>query len=99
MDTTLPSLFLLQTTHLIVNNVEKAQDSYKSRMAQKWKVPVLSVDYISKCVEAGKLLEADPFVVVGRTASEEFRSGKIVGERVDISLEIIVYSSRQQETV
>ena len=63
-----------------MNNVEKAQDSYKSRMAQKWKVPVLSVDFISKCVEAGRLLEVDPYVVVGRTASEEFSSGKIVGE-------------------
>jgi hypothetical protein len=49
-------------------------------MAQKWKVPVLSVDYICKCEEAGKLLEVDPYVVVGRTASEEFSSGKIVGE-------------------
>ena len=63
-----------------MNNVEMAQDSYKSRMAQKWKVPVLSVDFISKCVEAGRLLEVDPYVVVGRTASEEFSSGKIVGE-------------------
>ena len=60
--------------------MEKAQDSYKSRMAQKWKVPVLSVEYITKCVEAGKLLEVDPYVVVGKTASEEFSSGKIVGK-------------------
>ena len=77
----------MQTTHLVVNNAEKAQDSYKSRMAQKWKVPVLCVDFIHKCVEAGKLLEVDPYVVVGRTTAEEFGSGKIVGKERALGLE------------
>lgn len=72
-------LFFLQTTHLVVNDAEKAQDSYKSRMAQKWGIPVISTEFIHKCVEAGKLVEADPFVVVGKTATEEFDNGKIVG--------------------
>ena len=69
----------LQVTHLVVNNVEKAQDSYKSRMAVKWGIPVVSSDFIPACLEAGTLLEADKFVVVGKTASEELSSGKIVG--------------------
>lgn len=64
----------------MVNNVEKAQDSYKSRIAQKWGVPVVSVDFVSACVEAEKLLEVDAYVVVGKTAAEEFSSGKIMGE-------------------
>ena len=70
----------MQTTHLVVNNVEKAQDSYKSRMARKWGVPVVSVDFIHQCVETGKLLEADAYIVVGKTAAMEFSTGKIVGE-------------------
>ena len=59
--------------------MEKAQDSYKSRMAQKWGIPVVSLDFVDSCLEAGKLLDADKFIVVGRTAAEEFSSGKIVG--------------------
>lgn len=72
-------MYIVKVTHLVVNNVEKAQDSYKSRMAQKWGVPVVNTDFIHKCIEAGKLLEADPFVVVGKTATKEFDTGKIVG--------------------
>ena len=63
-----------------MNNVEKAKDSYKSRMALKWGIPVVSVDFIHKCVEEEKLLETDPFVVVGKTAAKEFGTGKIIGE-------------------
>ena len=33
-----------------------------------------------RCIEEGRLLEADQFVVVGKTAAEEFSTGKIVGE-------------------
>ena len=59
--------------------MEKAQDSYKSRMAQKWGIPVVSMEFVDKCIEAGKLLEADQFIVVGKTAAQEFSTGKIVG--------------------
>lgn len=59
--------------------MEKAQDSYKSRMAQKWGIPVVSLDFVYKSVDAGKLLEADRFIVVGKTAAEEFSAGKIIG--------------------
>lgn len=77
---TLTSWSCLQTTHLVVNNAEKAQDSYKSRIAQKWGVPVVSVDFIHACVDRGKLLEVDPYLVVGKTAAQEFSSGKIIGK-------------------
>ena len=33
-----------------------------------------------RCVSEGRLLDADQFVVVGKTAAEEFSTGKIVGE-------------------
>ena len=69
----------MKTTHLIVNNVEKAQDSYKSRMAQNWGIPVISMSFVDSCLQAGKLLEADEFVVAGKTAAEEFSTGKIIG--------------------
>lgn len=35
---------------------------------------------VCRCVEEGKLLEVDQFVVVGKTAAEQFSTGKIVGE-------------------
>ncbi|XP_019851276.1 PREDICTED: uncharacterized protein LOC100633591 isoform X2 [Amphimedon queenslandica] len=74
-----------KTTHLVVNNVEKAQDSYKSRMAQKWGIPVVSIKFIEDCIENGKLLEPDQFVVAGKTPSEELSSGKIVASMEDKS--------------
>ena len=49
-------------------------------MAQKWGVPVVSVSFIDACLEASKLLESDKYVVAGRTASEEFSTGKIIGK-------------------
>ena len=78
--------------------MEKAQDSYKSRMAQKWGIPVVAMDFIHKCVEAGMLLEADPFVVAGKTATGEFDTGKIVGmccccvKELIMSMSVVVVS-------
>lgn len=77
----------LQTSYLVVNNAEKAQDSYKSRMAQKWGIPVVSTSFIEDSVAAGKLLEADNFTVAGKTASEQLSVGKIVGELIRIENE------------
>ena len=72
----------IQTTYLVVNNAEKAQDSYKSRMAGKWGIPVVSTQFIAECLSAGRLLEADQFLVVGKTAAEQFSTGKIIGTKV-----------------
>ena len=49
-------------------------------MAQKWGIPVVSIKFIEDCIENGKLLEPDQFVVAGKTPSEELSSGKIVGK-------------------
>lgn len=49
-------------------------------MAQKWCIPVVSTSFIEACVDAGKLVQADDFVVAGKTASQELSSGKIVGK-------------------
>ncbi|XP_064404134.1 protein mono-ADP-ribosyltransferase PARP4-like isoform X3 [Halichondria panicea] len=72
-----------KTTYLVVNNAEKAQDSYKSRMATKWGIPVVSLAFVAECLSAGKLLEADKFLVVGKTAAEEFSTGKIIASMKD----------------
>ena len=49
-------------------------------MAQKWGIPVVGLEFVDKCLEGGKLLEADPFVVAGKTAAQQFSTGMVVGE-------------------
>ena len=49
-------------------------------MAQKWGIPVVDVSFIDACIEANKLLEPDQFIVAGKTAGEEFSTGKIIGK-------------------
>ena len=49
-------------------------------MAQKWDIPIVSMDFIDSCLKAGRMLDADKFIVVGKTAAEEFKTGKIVGK-------------------
>ena len=39
-----------------------------------------NLQYVYRCVEEGRLLETDQFVVAGKTAAQQFSSGKIVGE-------------------
>ena len=48
-------------------------------MAQKWGIPVVNVSFIDACIDIERLLEPDKFVVAGKTASEEFSTGKILG--------------------
>jgi poly [ADP-ribose] polymerase len=50
-------------------------------MAGKYGVPVVSLKFLEECCKAEKLLDPDPFVVIGKTASQEFSSGKIVAPR------------------
>ena len=75
---------------MVVNNAEKAQDSYKSRMAQKWGIPVVDVSFIDACIEANKLLEPDQYIVVGKTAGEEFSTGKIIGKGAILTCSALV---------
>ena len=49
-------------------------------MAQKWGIPVVSTTFIEACIESCRLVEADGFVVAGKTASQELSSGKIIGK-------------------
>ena len=53
--------------------------------------PSLTTHPSHRCVEEGKLLESDQFVVVGKTAAEQFSSGKVVGESCTLPLAVAVY--------
>ena len=68
-----------------MSNAEKSKESHKVRMAAKFGIPVVSVDFLAQCVDKGKLLEADSFVVAGKTAADEFKTGKIVGEDLHVT--------------
>ena len=71
-----------QTTHLVVNNAEKSSESYKGRMAQKYGIPIVSTSFVDDSIEKGELLEPDDFLVVGKTAAEQFQTGKIIGNAI-----------------
>ena len=63
----------------MVNNAEKSADSYKGRMAQKYGIPIVSTSFVDVSVERGELVEPDDFLAVGKTAAEQFHTGKIIG--------------------
>jgi len=64
----------------VVNNAEKSAESYKGHMAQKYGIPIVSTSFVDDSVERGELLEPDDFLVVGKTATEQFQTGKIIGK-------------------
>ncbi|XP_038059035.1 uncharacterized protein LOC119730290 isoform X2 [Patiria miniata] len=70
-----------KTTYLVASNGPKTADSYKGRTAQKQGVPIVSVSFIERCVEEGKLLDHDDFLLVGKTTSMQFSSGKITSTK------------------
>ncbi|XP_065907785.1 protein mono-ADP-ribosyltransferase PARP4-like isoform X2 [Dysidea avara] len=72
-----------KTTHLVVNNAEKSAESYKGRMAQKYGIPIVSTSFVDDSIERGELLEPDDFLVVGKTAAEQFQTGKIIASQQD----------------
>ncbi|XP_063404518.1 protein mono-ADP-ribosyltransferase PARP4-like [Mytilus trossulus] len=66
-----------KSTHVVCNDPEKADISYKCKMATKYGLPVVSLDYILDCVDQGRLLNTDNYILVGKTKSQEFSSGKV----------------------
>ena len=66
-------------SYLVVSNAKKSQDSHKVRMAKRFGIPVVSLAFLDKCVESKEVVDADEFVVAGKTAAAEFKSGRIVG--------------------
>ncbi|CAG2243592.1 PARP2_3_4 [Mytilus edulis] len=70
-----------KSTHVVCNDPEKADISYKCKMATKYGLPVVSLDYIHDCVDQGRLLNTDNYILVGKTKSQEFSSGKILSTK------------------
>lgn len=71
---------VFQSTHVVCNDPEKADISYKCQMAAKFGLPVVSIQWINQCVEKGTLLDTDDFLVVGKSRSERLKEGKISGK-------------------
>ncbi|XP_056015621.1 uncharacterized protein LOC125677683 isoform X3 [Ostrea edulis] len=67
-----------KSTHVVLNDAEKADISYKCKMATKFRIPVVSLDFIFDCVSQGKQLNTDDYLLVGKTKAEEFSTGRIV---------------------
>ena len=63
----------------MVNNADKSAESYKGRMAQKYGIPIVSTSFVDVSVERGELVEPDDYLAVGKTAAEQFQTGKIIG--------------------
>ncbi|XP_060597096.1 uncharacterized protein LOC132751015 isoform X2 [Ruditapes philippinarum] len=66
-----------KSTHVVCNDAEKAEFSYKCKTAAKYGIPVVSVPWINKSIEAGHLLNTDDFLVMGISKSEALKEGKI----------------------
>ncbi|XP_070191086.1 protein mono-ADP-ribosyltransferase PARP4-like [Littorina saxatilis] len=62
---------------VVASDPEKCDISSKCRMAVKYGLPVVSLDYIWDCVRASKRLPIDQYTIGGKTKSLDFRSGKI----------------------
>ena len=79
-------LYFTQTTHLVVNNADKSAESYKGRMAQKYGIPIVSTSFVDVSVERGELVEPDNYLAVGKTAAEQFQTGKIIGTAICLAI-------------
>ena len=72
--------FNVQSTHVVCDNPEKADTSYKCRMAMKYGIPVVSPRYLQHSVDTGVLQKTDDFIMAGKSKSETLREGKITGK-------------------
>ena len=92
-------LLTAQTKFMLMNSAEKAQDSYKAKTALKKGVPIIGLDYLDACIEAGKLLDTDKYLLTGSTASSSFGSGKIVASGIDKQLTVKKSGKPKQPSV
>ncbi|KAL3871218.1 hypothetical protein ACJMK2_039226 [Sinanodonta woodiana] len=70
-----------KTTHIVCSDPEKADTSYKCKMATKYGIPIICVDYVRNCVDKGRLLNTDGYLLMGKTKAEELKLGKISASR------------------
>ena len=85
-------VFFTQTTYLVVNNADKSAESYKGRMAHKYGIPIVSMSFVDVSLERGELVEPDDYLAVGKTAGEQFQTGKIISTVICLAmLYVIMY--------
>ena len=92
-------LITAQTKFMLMNNAEKAQDSYKAKTALKKGIPIVGIGYLDACIEAQKLLDPDKYLITGSTASSSFGEGKILASGVDKQLTLKKLGKPKQASV
>ena len=92
-------LITAQTKFMLMNNAEKAQDSYKAQTALKKGIPIVGIGYLDACIEAQKLLDPDKYLISGNTAASSFGAGKILASGVDKQLTIKKLGKPKQASV
>ena len=76
---------------LVTNNdTDRAQDSFKCRTALKYKIPVVSFDFLYECVKECCWVDPEPFFVVGETRSQLLHRGLISSSSTSKFVVIIV---------
>ncbi|KAK3773376.1 hypothetical protein RRG08_023253 [Elysia crispata] len=77
------SYIVTKKCHIVItSDPEKCDISSKCRMALKYGLPVLKLDYIWDCLAVCKLQPYDAYVVGGKATSLDFKSGKISAGKV-----------------
>jgi len=78
---------------LVANNdYNKAQDSFKCRTAIKYKIPVVSFDFLHACVKEERWVDPEPFYVIGETKSQLLHRGLISSSsKFDIVVIVVSY--------
>ncbi|XP_071956345.1 protein mono-ADP-ribosyltransferase PARP4-like isoform X2 [Antedon mediterranea] len=65
-----------ETNFLIVSNTRKTKLSYKGRTAQKNSTPIVSTDFVKRCLKEKRVVDTRVFMTLG----SEFEEGKIKGK-------------------
>ncbi|XP_060065436.1 protein mono-ADP-ribosyltransferase PARP4-like [Ylistrum balloti] len=73
-----------KSTHVVCNDPAKTDFSYKCKMAQKYGIPVVSISFLYDCVDKGRLLSSDDYLMVGKSTSQKLGSGKIAATKYQI---------------
>lgn len=60
---------------MVTSALPSNEQSYKVKIAMKYGIPVVSVDFISACVDQKRILSTDNYIVFGDKSS--FSCGKI----------------------
>lgn len=65
---------------MIVDQEQDFHDSYKGRTAEKLCIPIVSLAFIDACINEGKLVNYQDYVLSGKPVADSFAKGKIVGK-------------------